>query len=367
MSIEINKIYQGNALDVTKTFPDEFINCCITSPPYWGLRDYGTAKWMGGDMNCNHLTARSKGTDIKDGDKQGTSKGSRPNTQIICKKCGAVRVDDQLGLEKTPEEYVNNLVKLFHEVNRIMKPEGTLWLNLGDSYASNRKEGGDIDKDVGMDIERGRGRLNKHKIIKPKDLVGIPWMTAFALRADGWYLRSDIIWYKRNAMPESVADRPSKSHEYVFLMSKSPMYYYNSNSILEPYRAPMNRWGGDKLIANGKSMWDDETGQQTYRDRDMRPNPNGKNKRSVWDIPTVPFKDSQFATFPEALITPMIKAGCPKDGIVLDPFIGAGTTGLVAYNLHRNYIGIELNPEYVKMAEKRIKKVVSRGGLRLLS
>jgi DNA modification methylase len=717
MSIEINKIYQGNALDVIKTFPDNFIDCCITSPPYWGLRDYGTAKWEGGDIGCDHIQRTNK-----QGNKtQPCFENTVFEYKNVCKKCGAIRTDNQIGLERTPEEYVEKLVEIFREVKRVLRDDGTLWLNLGDSYYNYR---GETDYQVKQTISSNdahimnsaSGKRNvKNNTLKRKDLVGIPWMTAFALRADGWYLRSDVIWClsggtyvyaktqkgvmpvmirdlirlkpetiqlwngkkwtrvlgmikserkgneielvlrsgerisgtpthrfptkrgllcmseiikgdiltsvqlpetekyldcaidkdaawfaglyiaegskggttiqiaghskeierwdrlqkiaikfgghitrtvhgncmyirmygkilhaildelvsgrtakdkcfapvvwnysnefisemlegylsgdghwddlnnrwrlgfmrnynlerdirtvcarlgykltlnlssvkykgkdnptfhgeirkersghfnekdqseiikiqkarcrevydieveddphlfslasgilthnsKRNPMPESVTDRPTKSHEYVFLLTKSPQYYYDYKAIFEPANYDSRKdtmfKGGIKyegfnqqtMLSRGHERWPNKfnpdrrdggtlTGNKSNKMAGSEYGGGGsglhaRNKRSVWDIPTRPFKGSHFAVFPEALIDPMIKAGCPKGGIVLDPFMGAGTTGLVAYNLNRNYIGIELNPKYVTMAEKRIKKVVSRGGLRLLS
>ena len=347
---DINKIYEGDVLQVLKTFPDESIDCCVTSPPYWGLRDYGTATWIGGDCNCDHK--QYLGGHGDDSMKQVSSNGTQMyNYKDICKKCGAVRQDKQIGLEKTPEEYVQTMVVIFNEVKRVLKKEGTLWLNLGDSYCGSGSKGDLKDPEH----PEGRNGLsvalnNRIEGMKPKDLVGIPWMTAFALRSAGWYLRQDIIWHKPNPMPESVTDRCTKSHEYIFLLSKSNKYYFDQ--ILEPYTEPMNRWGGDELVANNESMWDEGTGQSTYRN--MRPNPDGKNKRSVWTVNNRPYKEAHFATFPEELIVPMIKAGCPENGLVLDPFMGAGTTGLVCKKLKRNYVGIELNPKYIEIAEKRI-------------
>lgn len=315
-----NEIIQGDALTEIKKLPDEIIDCFITSPPYWGLRDYG--------------------------------------------------VEGQLGLEKTPEEYVAKLTEIFREVKRVLKKEGTCWLNLGDSYAINGKSGGDIDLSDGMDIQRGRGRLNEHSVIKPKDLVGIPWRVAFSLQADGWYLRQDIIWAKPNPMPESVTDRCTKSHEYIFLLTKSPRYYFDNEAIKEiatgyDGRKDTMYKGGPKDMAGGKhERWKyknlQEDGQQPNTMHEKRLVGEEylspvRNKRSVWTITTKPFKEAHFATFPEDLIVPMIKAGCPKGGIVLDPFIGAGTTGVVALKLDRKYIGIELNESYIKIAKDRIR------------
>lgn len=272
-----------------------------------------------------------------------------------CPKCGAVRQDNQLGLEETPEEYVKNMVEVFSEVRRVLKDEGTLWLNLGDSYCGTGGKGELTDPKY-PDGRNGQKVAINNKIqgLKPKDLVGIPWLVAFALRASGWWLRQDIIWHKRNPMPESVTDRCTKSHEYIFLLSKSQKYYYDYEAILEPYTEEMNRWGGQKLVAKGESTWDEGTGQQTYRDRDMRPNENGRNKRDVWTVNTKPYKEAHFAVYPEELIVDCIKAGCPAKGIVLDPFMGSGTTGVVARKLDRNFIGVELNPKYIKIAEKRL-------------
>jgi len=329
--LELNKIYNGNCLDVLKTFPDNSIDCCITSPPYWGLRDYG--------------------------------------------------VDGQLGLEKTPEEYVAHMVEVFREVKRVLKPEGTLWLNLGDSYSGGGRGSGYSDK---QDSNKGTIGMPRSIIadgLKPKDLVGIPWMVAFALRSDGWYLRQDIIWAKPNPMPESVTDRCTKSHEYIFLMAKSQKYYYDNEAIKEtvsdstvlrlsqdidsqhgsdrvPGKTNGNmkavRYGGNKYT-NDPSVFNRTKSGNAYDFREKR------NKRSVWTVTTKPFKESHFATFPEDLITPCVLAGCPKSGIILDPFMGAGTTGLVSVKYERNFIGIELNPEYIKMAEERIEPYLNQG------
>lgn len=269
--MKINKIYHNNSLEGLKLLPDQMVNTCVTSPPYWGLRDYD--------------------------------------------------IDGQIGIEETPEQYINSLVDLFREVRRVLKDDGTLWINIGDCYA------GAGDRRGGKGDEKGQAKKRKTPDkeigLKPKDLVGIPWMLAFALRSDGWYLRMDNIWNKPNAMPEPVRDRPVKSHEYVFLLSKSRKYYYDFESIKE-------------LTATGDKL---------------------RNKRSVWNVNTKPFKEAHFATFPEELITPCILAGCPEGGIVLDPFMGAGTTGYVAKKLNRNYIGYELNNDYINIANNRINPI----------
>ncbi len=257
-------------------------------------------------------------------------------------------VDGQLGLEKTPEEYVAKMVEIFAEVWRVLKPEGTLWLNLGDSYNSTNgyaraskeyfrkgRVGGSADK-----------KVIKHDTIKPKDLCGIPWMVAFALRSAGWYLRQDIIWHKPNPMPESVRDRCTKAHEYIFLMSKQAKYYCDMDSIREPVQESslkranyIGHSGTSKRLKEGVS----------WRPDDYECNPLGRNKRSVWTVTTRSYSEAHFATFPPDLIEPCILAGCPEDGLVLDPFMGSGTTALVAYENRRNYIGCELNPEYIKL------------------
>jgi DNA modification methylase len=289
---------------------------------------------------------------------------------------------DQIGLEKTPEEYVERIVRVFKEVNRVLKPSGTLWLNLGDSYASGRIGRDDQQKFY----DRTHGYKSKalesaprRKIpgnLKPKDLVGIPWMVAFALRSAGWYLRQDIIWAKPNPMPESVKDRCTKSHEYIFMFSKNPTYYYNANAIkvaaknpeddirriskatLMGKSTPSDSKNGirkkDKQRGHGRrhigfnERWDNLTKEEQTS--------LGANKRSVWTVSTKPFPEAHFATYPEELITPCILAGCQKDGIILDPFMGAGTTALVALSHGRKFIGFDLNPDYIKIANKRLKQ-----------
>ena len=312
--MKTNMIYQGKAFNVLKQFPDQSINTCVTSPPYWGHRDYN--------------------------------------------------VEGQLGLENTPEEYVERLVGIFAEVKRVLKDDGTLWLNLGDSYAGSGGYHAEHHKnDTGFQAERntekGAGVTGTKSTgnLKPKDLVGIPWRVAFALQDDGWYLRNDIIWHKPNPMPESVTDRCTTSHEHIFLLSKSKQYYYDQDAIKEPSNEAGKTISlGDKSFSKGQSegMNREPTGNaknDTYEVKDKR------NKRDVWKLPTQPFSDAHFAVYPPDLIRPCVKAGCPEDGVVLDPFFGAGTTGLVAKELSRNYVGIELNEDYIEMAQDRIKEV----------
>ena len=310
--IEVNIVYNQDCIEGLKTIPDNSVNCCVTSPPYYGLRDYG--------------------------------------------------VDGQIGLEDTPKQYVEKMVAVFREVRRVLMDDGTLWLNLGDSYAGSgcgRNGNGEIGvlSSAKQRSNQGANIGNLHGIskigegLKPKDLIGIPWMVAFALRADGWYLRQDIIWHKPNPMPESVTDRCTKSHEYIFLMSKSQRYYYDYEVIQE------------KTVTTGVHTNKKYTGNSSIY-AGNHPNANSglasmeigenKNKRSVWTVSVKPFKEAHFATFPPDLIVDCIKAGCPENGIVLDPFMGAGTTAVVARKLNRNYIGFELNHDYCKIQERRI-------------
>jgi DNA modification methylase len=333
------RILIGDCRDKLRELPDASVNCCVTSPPYFGLRDYG--------------------------------------------------VDGQMGLEPTPDEFVSGMVEVFREVRRVLRDDGTLWLNIGDSYAASGRGGGGgsfQDGDVGTKVssansrrkpvagsalpaglhERiqeaggvGRAWVKPPPGLKPKDLIGIPWLLAFALRADGWFLRQDIIWSKPNPMPESVRDRCTKAHEYIFMLSKSSRYYYDNDAVREPYNeASLSRYntpmqGTDR---NGGQIGGARQpgGEWAPKNELIAPNPLGRNKRSVWEVATQPFSEAHFATYPPALIEPCILAGCPKGGTVLDPFGGAGTTGLVADRLQRNAILIELNPEYAEIARKRI-------------
>jgi DNA modification methylase len=365
-NIELNKIYTGQALDVLRTFPDKSVNCCVTSPPYWGLRDYG--------------------------------------------------VTGQLGMEKTPEEFIRNMVEVFREVKRVLKDDGTIWVNIGDSYSS---------KAGGYDVTGSRGTTakiskktqaavvkkprNPVEGLKPKDLVGIPWLLAFALRADGWYLRCDIIWAKKNCMPESVTDRPTKSHEYIFLLSKSQKYFYNHEAIKEPALYDVDGTGTASRKARQRDgLKSNPTNERVgirasdfsdpheyfearlaagFKDSEKFEGKNGKadkqrghsrrhngfndrwdkmtheeqctgmrNKRDVWHISPAQFPEAHFATFPEEIPEICIKAGSKENDVILDPFMGAGTTAVVAAKLGRKYVGIELNPEYVSIAENRLQR-----------
>jgi len=316
MQLDAGVLYCGDVLEELRQLPDGSVQMCVTSPAYWGLRDYG--------------------------------------------------VEGQLGLEKTPEEYVSNLVEVLREVRRVLRGDGTLWLNIGDSYNGS---GGDHKQHHKNDAGFGQGKSFKGcqarnvgagidaGRLKSKDLVGIPWTLAFALRADGWYLRQDIVWAKPNPMPESVQDRCTKSHEYIFLLSRSAKYYYDHEAIKEPFadKRKGNPGGGGHYAkeafahtgpnAQGglqKGVWNID-GTKT-----------GKNKRSVWFIANQAYKGAHFAAFPLDLIQPCILAGCPEGGTVLDPFMGSGTTAVVAESLNRRWVGIDLKEEYCEMAVTRV-------------
>lgn len=397
------QILTGDWIEQLRTLPDQSVHCCVCSPPYWGLRDYGTAKWEGGDPHCDHKVDSQSGAMKQKRSTLGPNRDGlsaensyfKANDEVYrhsCGKCGAVRIDRQLGLEKTPEEYVSKVVAGFREVRRVLRDDGTLWLNLGDCYAaagySNNKNTGGANREEG-----GKQKHTPLSGLKPKDLVGIPWRVAFALQADGWYLRSDIIWHKPNPMPESVTDRPTKSHEYIFLLSKQERYYYDSEAIKEQSVSDhdsgngfQSRQGGSEHLpmsggVGTKEPWRcngklDKEGRNSRihvsRDPAHEREYNGKhrteleqsaghdssfgtlrNKRSVWTVATSPYKEAHFATFPPDLIKPCIMAGCPVGGTVLDPFFGSGTTGQAALELGRKCIGIELNPKYVELAKQR--------------
>lgn len=308
----IYKIMQGDVRQQLATLADGSIQCCVTSPPYWGLRDYG---------------------------QQG-----------------------QLGLETTPHEYVENMVTVFRQVHRVLADDGVLWLNLGDSYASYR------DGKATPDTTRGNSKgtlvpkgnaANRMAAsfdgspIKHKELVGIPWRVAFALQSDGWYLRQDIIWHKPNPMPESVTDRCTKSHEYLFMLTKQPNYYFDNEAIKEP--STTGKW--DKMPPIGGVKHVKGNDNHTYSGN--TPSHNGlRNKRDVWTVPTKPFKGAHFAVMPEALVEPCILSSSRVNDVILDPFTGSGTVGVVAIRNHRQFVGTELNPEYIQIAHQRIEKSI---------
>lgn len=321
---------------------------CVTSPPYYGLRDYGTAKWESGNDSCDHIESENKhGGQRADRNQEGYKKQYKD----LCKKCGAIRVDSQLGLEETPDEYIKAMVEVFRCVWDVLEDDGTLWLNIGDSYS---RQGGQANAQTmanWKDVHRTAIKASSGADgCKPKDLIGIPWMLAFALRADGWYLRQDIIWHKPNPMPESVQDRCTKNHEYIFLLSKKPHYYYDYDAIKEPVKED---WG-TRNRTDGK-YHNEGTGLQPHSG--LEKSYEWANKRSVWTVTTKPFNGAHFATFPPDLIEPCILAGAPIGGIVLDPFMGSGTTAQVAQNLGRQYLGCELNTGYKTLQNKRLSQL----------
>lgn len=362
MELPINKILTGCSLKVLKTLPEKSVHCIVTSPPYWGLRDY----------------------------KVEPTKWPRVVFTIWGKKFVIPKMECCLGLEPTPEAYVGHLILIFREAKRVLRDDGTFWCNIGDSYAAAPKKRSE-EQAARKSTLKGSKESQiacKDQIkktvsgLKPKDLVGIPWMLSFALRDSGWYLRQDIIWHKPNPMPESVTDRCTKSHEYIFLFSKSQTYYFDAGSIKTIAKNPE-----DDLRRINAQTWDNKNTPDELRNG-IRPRKSGNkerksgtdrgcpentgsnvcgnvpwegslaNKKTVWTINTMPFKEAHYAVYPEKLIVDCIKAGCPEGGIVLDMFFGAGTTGLVAEKLNRKWIGIEVGPHNVKLADNRIRKEI---------
>ena len=303
------QIIHGDARHIP--LADKTVQTVVTSPPYWGLRDYNLGP-------------------------------------------------DSLGLEPTSELYVYRIVEIFHEVKRVLKDDGTLWLNMGDSYASGDRSTyrSGVSDNLGHLVQNNMLRPKTQLGPKPKDLVGMPWRVAFALQADGWWLRSDIIWSKPNPMPESVTDRPTKSHEYLFLLTKSERYYYDQDAVREPMTYPERIYSPNtddhktaRLAEQGNRCTSGlHDGRTQYGDPAL-----GRNRRTVWEIATQPFPEAHFATFPEALVEPCIKAGSRSGDIVLDPFAGSGTVGIVALKVGRSFVGIELQPDYIAMAQRRIE------------
>jgi hypothetical protein len=350
----MNKIEFGDCREIMRKWASQGVKAqtCITSPPYYGLRDYGTAKWDGGDPDCEHsISMPTKWNDPKRGTVLRPEVGHRGGSSSNCHLCGAKRIDEQLGLEDTPEEYIKSMVEVFRCVWDVLEDDGTLWVNIGDSYCNSNgfaRASPEYQREGRNNMPANDRKLDKlHATgLKTKDLIGIPWMLAFALRADGWYLRQDIIWSKPNAMPEPVQDRCTKSHEYVFLLSKSHKYYYDIEAIQEPAI-----YAGDDRGSRTDSRRGTEANSVSGKTGEF------KNKRSVWTVTTKPYSGAHFAVFPTELIEPCILAGAPVGGIVLDPFMGSGTTAQVAQDLGRQYIGCELNPEYGKLQKKRTAQI----------
>jgi len=410
-------LWQGDVVDVLDgEIASDSIDCCITSPPYWGLRDYGTGGWSGGGADCDHAAAkRTTRFDYSLEATRANPHQVRAQTTApegtdgrqwhsVCPTCGARRVDAQLGLEATPEEYVSRLVDVFREVWRVLAPHGSVWLNLGDSYSGATPGRNDLDR-IGQrvtdpnpttpptskytdDAQRQRRGARSASGLPAKNLVGIPWRVAFALQRDGWLLRSDTIWAKPNPIPESVADRPTKSHEYVFLLAKQPRYWFDQAAVAERAisgtdlgllrgRIPDDAddrvsWHADSIAARQRAGVDSRTG-----------NPSAtRNVRSVWSISAQPYAHAHFATYPTELVRRCLLASCPqrvcldcgqpdgwsdcdhdswRPGVVLDPFIGSGTTALVARRHTRACVGIELNPAYCHLIEHRLQQLALDG------
>lgn len=439
----------GDVLDRLRELPDESVQCVVTSPPYWGLRDYGTATWTGGDPACEHAgtTTRTSDADVYRGTTEGpqhprpAAAPHRGGDPWRC-ACGAVRVDQQIGLEPTLAEFLDRLVDVFREVRRVLRPDGVCWLNMGDAYASKTR-----GTDAGWDKSRltnparvqkaqaaalrstGERHRGKADGLKEKDLMGQPWRLALALQDDGWWLRAEVIWHKLTPMPESVSDRPTRAHEQVFMLTKAPRYFYDAEAVREPDKGTDHArtvLEGQPSLEPSGGVMPAHRGLRTPDGRDGR----GANKRSVWTLPPAPYPAAHFATFPTSLVEPCILAGTSEHGacvecgapwrrvverlptdwngamygeravaatggaitggterstlgspggagtagrqtlrweptcphsdvavrpcVVLDPFNGAATTGVVALRLDRSYIGIELNPEYVELSRRRI-------------
>jgi DNA modification methylase len=343
-------LYQGDCLAVLSNLPDQSVQCCVTSPPYFGLRDYQTAAWEGGREDCQHDVQRWEGPKQTQGAQSGHAAKRDRLTRHVC-ECGAVRVDRQIGLEPTPDEYVAKLVEVFRQVRRVLKDDGVCWVNLGDSYANDGKWGGSSSgKHVtALHGNTGIGRGKQSTGLKPKDLIGIPWAVAFALQADGWYLRQDIIWAKPNPMPESVTDRCTKAHEYLFLLTKSARYYWDAEAMKEAALQPV---GIPVPVAQHKQA---ALGTNQAGTLGTNQGAATRNRRSVWSIATTPFKSAHFAVMPPKLVEACILAGSRLGDTVLDPFSGSGTVGGVATGHGRRYLGIELSPDYLALSVDRLR------------
>jgi DNA modification methylase len=346
-------LYVGDALDVLSGMPDTSVHCVVTSPPYWGLRDYGTAQWVDGDPDCRHLAAS--------------------DSNAGCRRCGAKREDRQYGLEPTPQDYVDQLLAVFVELRRVLVDTGTVWLNLGDSYSADPPGrtndpmrastlSGTASAATMRESVRAAG-VKRARVLPRKNLVGMPWRVAFALQRDGWILRNAIVWHKPNAMPESVQDRMSNRYELLFLLTKQQKYYFDLDAIREPLarQDALN----ENIVVGGNSVYGKYISSSPFTRTPgaaMRPtgtqhragHPRGKNPGDVWSISTRPLREAHFAAYPIDIPLRCIAAGCPPDGVVLDPFSGAATTGLAARQLGRTYIGIDLNRDFHDIGLRRL-------------
>jgi site-specific DNA-methyltransferase (cytosine-N4-specific) len=352
-------LYLGDAAQVLVTLPSASVDCVVTSPPFWGHRDYGTGTWTGGHLTCPHRPARRDGHS--------------------CPRCGATWHDPQYGLEPTLEEYLDHLLGVFDQLKRVLHPEGTCWLNLGDTYSANHRT--TYDTSSGLAAGRGLPQQRRAHQLPGKNLIGVPWRAALALQANGWIIRQCIIWLKPNAMPESVRDRPTANYEHLFLLTRSPRYYFD----LDPIRIPLAHPGKIGTPIGAVDPDHSAVGASARRRRSTRrpspkyttdpaahhgrgsrgnllatgaahtsAHPKGRNPGSVWSIPTRPSRLPHFATFPIDLPLRCIAAGSPPGGVVLDPFSGIATTGLAALQLGRSYVGIDISPTYQGVAKRRL-------------
>lgn len=379
-------LHTGDAGHVLATLPTSSVDCVVTSPPYFGLRDYGTGSWRRGRRDCPHPHAPT------------VAAARRTGTSRTCPDCHATWVDHQHGLEPSLEAYIDRMVTVFRETRRVLRPAGTLWLNVGDCYSSSAETGrNDASRRypsfVGGQPPKDARRTGARTGIPPKNLLGVPWRLALALQADGWWLRNAIVWAKRNPMPESVTDRLSCTHEMIFLLTASPRYHFDLDAIRIPLAEPTalaqrgriiggtgktgrrrvgsaaRRYGATRYGGNGKY---DNPDPSMFLSRPPGPNllnsrphrathPKGKNPGDVWHLSTRPLKEAHFAAFPIDIPLRAIAAGSPPGGVVLDPFSGAATTGLAALQLGRTYIGVELSAEYNQIAKTRLREQIQHG------
>ncbi|MFE6611958.1 DNA-methyltransferase [Amycolatopsis sp. NPDC057786] len=388
-------LYTGDATATLAGLAEKSVDCVVTSPPYWGLRDYGTGTWVGGDPDCAHLAAAGRGGNISQSKHPHltypASAAHRGGAPQRCRRCGARREDDQHGLEATPQDYVDRLRGVFAQLHRVLADTGTAWLNLGDSYSAEPPgHTGDAMRASTLSGRNAAAPLRESvrqagvartRSLPRKNLVGMPWRVAFALQADGWILRNAIVWHKPNAMPESVRDRVSNRYEMLFLLSKQQKYFFDLDPIREPLTRPeavgegiviggatKGRHGGIDATARrrghsvyGKYRNADPFAGKTHGDA-MRPtgarhsaaHQRGKNPGDVWSITTRPLREAHFAAFPIDIPLRCIAAGCPEGGVVLDPFSGATTTGMAARQLSRSYVGIDLNPKFHDIGLRRL-------------
>ncbi|KAA9159458.1 site-specific DNA-methyltransferase [Amycolatopsis acidicola] len=354
-------LYTGDATTTLSSLPARSVDCVVTSPPYWGLRDYGTGTWVGGIPGCEHLAAAGRD-------------GKAPQR---CRRCGARREDDQHGLEATPQDYVDRLRGVFAQLHRVLADTGTVWLNLGDSYSAGlpghtstpMRASTLAGRTAALPLRESvrRAAVSRTRALPPKNLIGMPWRVAFALQGDGWILRNAIVWHKPNAMPESVRDRLSNRYEMLFLLTKQQQYYFNLDPIREPTGESANshrrRQGGDGKYHDTSAFAGKAHGDAMLPtgSRHSASHSRGKNPGDVWSIATRPLREAHFAAFPVDIPLRCIAAGSPPGGIVLDPFSGAATTGLAAHQLGRAYIGIDLNTAFHDIGLRRLTRQTAPG------